>query len=96
MKEPRTTKAMPVRSFEEQIEAMGERQIGGIILTKVVHEHVPIIASDTGHNSIGSLIDRQLAQQAKEGVIIQAIKLEVDEEFWQEVMGPMYRERHNY
>ena len=88
--------AVPARSFEEQVEQMGERIIGGIVITKVVHEHVPIEASSTGHNSIGSLIDRQLAEQAKQGSVIQKIELELNEDFWRDALAPMYQERHNY
>lgn len=57
--------------------------IGTIVVTKVAYEHVPV-HSGFGEESqtIGSLIDEQLAQYAHDFVEVQKVEFHVHEDMW--------------
>lgn len=87
----------PTRSYDrfDEEEQKQQTQIGGIVVTKVVHEHVPVTIGNAGSSTVGELIDRQLTTIAKQGGTVQKIEFHVNEEFWNNELGRVYADRHD-
>lgn len=79
-------------SFAETLDE-NETVVGGITVTKVIKEHRSIIARQGEETTIGELVDRQLAQIAVNGEVIQEVTLGVNPEYWETTLGRFYSER---
>lgn len=65
------------------------RPIGGMTITRIEREHVPIESSSTG-GSVGQYIDEYLARAASEGASIQTVEIYFEPDQWSEVAGAIY------
>lgn len=57
-------------------------QIGGLVLTKVVHEHIPLFGGGSG--TFGQAVDQALLMAAQNGEIVQSFEVHIEETHWQE------------
>jgi hypothetical protein len=82
-----------MRTFDNN-EALSndETIVGGITITKVIKQHESIIARQGEENTIGELVDRQLAQLAVNGDTIQELEIGINPEYWTETLGRFYRD----
>jgi len=66
------------------------RPLGGLTITRIVTERLPIAASSEGNLSIGQVIDEHLSQAAQRGESIQTVRLDFEPERWEEIATTIY------
>lgn len=75
------THAKPVRSAESEAFPV----VGGLTITKVVREHVPLSRPRSGFGeTFGQAVDAALAMAAQNGEEVQSFEVQIDEGFWAE------------
>lgn len=57
-------------------------QIGGIVLTKVVREHIPLFGGSGG--TFGDAVDQALSQAAGNGEEVQSFEVQITDDYWRE------------
>ena len=65
----------------DAVESVSSRAIGGMTITKVIREHLPLKTDPHGSfKTIGQLLDENLCERLKEGETIQDIDFHFDTE----------------
>lgn len=57
--------------------------IGGIEIKKVVRQHVPLYAGESGGLTMGAMIDKHMEEAALAGEEVQSLSFELTEDYWQ-------------
>lgn len=57
-------------------------EIGGLVLTKVVREHIPLFGGGSG--TFGQAVDDALRMAAQNGEMVQSFEVHINEDHWQD------------
>jgi len=69
------------KAFDAAVESDSTRAIGGMTITKVIREHLPLKTDPHGSfKTIGQLLDENLHERLKEGEQIQDVAFHFDTE----------------
>lgn len=85
MKKPTTAETRQNSVIQNAIETAQrnpEKVLGHVEITKVIREHMPLLASDEYGPSLGSQIDEMLATAVANGDEFQTFKIEFEQEDW--------------
>lgn len=66
------------RVLEETVDG---RVIGGLTITKIVREHVPVTMSRDG-GSFGTLVDAHIDAALRRGDEVQSFTVDIDPDYW--------------